>query len=144
MYSTGQNLNNQIQVAGGEVAYSDVLYNLLGNPTLVPNAKFTFNGPNMASQKNVPLIYKDKEIDGKQFIQPLNIDLQIDNMQVQNDVVFFDVNKILGRPFVPDGMDVVNYTVLPGMVVVMCWYYTQKSLKKVLYPEVRDDKKMIL
>ena len=144
LYSTGQNLNNQIQVAGGEVAYSDVLYNLLGNPTLVPNAKFTFNGPNMASQKNVPLIYKDKEIDGKQFIQPLNIDLQIDNMQVQNDVVFFDVNKILGRPFVPDGMDVVNYTVLPGMVVVMCWYYTQKSLKKVLYPEVRDDKKMIL
>lgn len=144
LYSTGQNLNNQIQVAGGEVAYSDVLYNLLGNPTLVPNAKFTFNGPNMASQKNVPLIYKDKEIDGKQFIQPLNIDLQIDNMQVQNDVVFFDVNKILGRPFVPDGMDVVNYTILPGMVVVMCFYYTQKSLKKVLYPETRDDKKMIL
>jgi hypothetical protein len=144
LYSTGQNLNNQIQVAGGEVAYSDVLFNLVGNPTLVPNAKFTFNGPNMASQKNVPLIYKDKEIDGKQFIQPLNIDLQIDNMQVQNDVVFFDVNKILGRPFVPDGMDVVNYTVLPGMVVVMCWYYTQKSLKKVLYPEARDSKNMIL
>lgn len=144
LYSTGQNLNNQIQVAGGEVAYSDVLYNLVGNPTLVPNAKFTFNGPNMASQKNVPLIYKDKEIDGKQFIQPLNIDLQIDNMQVQNDVVFFDVNKILGRPFVPDGMDVVNYTILPGMVVVMCFYYTQKSLKKVLYPETREDKKMIL
>jgi len=144
LYSTGQNLNNQIQVAGGEVAYSDVLYNLLGNPTLVPNAKFTFNGPNMASQKNVPLIYKDKEIDGKQFIQPLNIDLQIDNMQVQNDVVFFDITKILGRPFVPDGMDVVNYTVLPGMVVVMCFYYTQKSLKKVLYPEARDSKNMIL
>ena len=38
LYSTGQNLNDKIQVAGGSVSYTDVLFNMLANPTFIPNA----------------------------------------------------------------------------------------------------------
>lgn len=141
LYNTSQNLNNKIEVAGNQVAYSDVLFNLVANPTIIPNVKFTFSGINATQQRNIPLKIIDKEITGEQFIQPLNLDLTIDNMQVAADIVFFDIMQMLNRPYIPDGMDTIQYTILPNMSVVMAFFYEQKSLKKAFYKIARDYKR---
>lgn len=143
LYSTSQNLNNKVQVAGGAVQYTDVLYNLLANPTLIANCKFVFAGPQLNKQIAIPLEVKNKEITGTEKIEPLNLALEIDTMQVANDIVFFDIAKKLNRPFIPDGMDVINYTVLAGMTVTMAFFYKQVSLKKVFYPEARNSKSLL-
>jgi len=140
LYNTSQNLNNKIEVAGNNVAYSDVLFNLLANPTIIPNCKFTFDGINSQQQRAIPLKIIDREITGTEYIQPLNLDLTIDNMQVSANVIFFDIMQMLNRPFIPDGMDTVEYTVLPNMSVVMAFFFEQKSLKKAFYKVARDSK----
>jgi hypothetical protein len=140
LYSTSLNLNNKIQVAGGAVSYTDVLYNLLANPALLVNAKFVIAGASVPQQFQQTLQVINKRIDGVEKIVPVNVALQFDNMQVQNDMVIFDIMKNLNRPFIPDGMDVVNYTVLAGNTVTMCFYYKQISLKRVFFEEARKSK----
>jgi len=143
LYSTSQNLNNKIQVAGGVVQYSDVLFNILANPTMIPNCKFTFAGPLLNQQISQVLEFKNKNIEGTEKIHPLNIALQIDTMQFANDIVFFDMQEQLNRPFIPNGMDVIQYTVLPGMTVNMAFFYKQVDLKKVFYPEARESRELL-
>lgn len=143
LYSTSLNLNNKIQVAGGAVAYSDVLFNLLANPALFINAKFVVAGPQVQQQLSVPLQVINKSIEGVEKIDPVNIALQIDNMQVQNDMVVFDIMKNLNRPYIPDGMDVVSYKVLAGNTVTMSFWYKQVSLKKVFYKEARESRPLL-
>lgn len=143
MYSTSQNINNKVQVAGGEVSYTDVLFNLLANPALLVNAKFVFAGPSVNQQESIPLIVKNKSIAGVQKISPINLNLKIDNMQVASDIIFFDIMEGLNRPFIPDGMDVIQYKVLPGMTVTMAFFYKQVSLKKVMFEEARENKKLL-
>lgn len=140
LYNTSQNLNNKIEVAGNQVAYSDVLFNLLANPTIIPNCKFTFDGVNAQQQRTIPLKIIDREITGEEYIQPLNLDLTVDNMQVSANVIFFDIMQMLNRPYIPDGMDTIQYTVLPNMSVVMAFFFEQKSLKKAFYKVARDYK----
>lgn len=142
LYNTSQNLNNKIEVNGNNVAYSDVLFNLLANPTLIPNCKFTFSGVNLNAQKAIPLSVIDRDINGEEFIMPLNIDLTIDNLQVQSDVTFFDITEKLNRPYIPDGMDTIKYTVLPNMSVIMAFFYYQKSIKKAFFEEARIENPM--
>jgi len=143
LYSTSQNLNNKIQVAGGVTQYTDVLFNILANPTMIPNCKFTFAGPLLNQQISQVLEFKNKNIAGAEKIHPLNISLQIDTMQFANDIVFFDMQEQLNRPFIPNGMDVIRYTVLPGMTVNMAFFYKQVDLKKVFYPEARESRELM-
>jgi len=135
LYSTGQNLNDKVTVAGGVVSYTDVLFNLLANPTFIPNAKFVFAGPSITSQKSQALKFENKNIEGFEKIVPLNLNLSVDTMQVANDIVFFDLNETLNRPFIPDGMDVIKYKILAGMTITMAFFYEQVSLKKVFYKQ---------
>ena len=138
LYSTSLNLNNKIEVSGGAgTTYSDMLFNILANPTFIPNCQFIFSGPSVSLQRNQVLKSQLKSIDGYNYIDPLNLDLQIDTFQVAGDIVYFDISNKLHRPFIPDGMDVLNYTVLAGNTVTMCFYYQQVSLKKVFFPEAR-------
>ena len=143
LHSTSLNLNDKIQVSGGIVSYTDVLFNLLANPTHIVNAKFTFAGASYLQQINQPLIFKNKNIEGKQKIDPLQLQLQVDTMQVANDIVFFDILGNLNRPFIPDGMDVIEYKVLAGNTVTFAFYYEQKDLKKFFYKEARESKKLL-
>lgn len=143
LYNTSLNLNNKIQVAGGAVAYSDVLFNLLANPALFINAKFVVAGPQLQQQLSVPLQVINKSIEGVEKIDPVNIALQIDNMQVQNDMVVFDIVQNLNRPYIPDGMDVVSYKILAGNTVTMNFWYKQVSLKKVFYKEARESRPLL-
>ena len=140
LQSTGLNLNDQVQVAGGIVSYTDVLFSLLANPAIMPNCQFVFAGPSVIQQRSIPLRFRDKEISGTEAISPLTLGNEIDTMQVLGDIVYFDMTQVLNRPYIPDGMDVLEYTVLPGMTVVMCFYYRQVSLKKVFFPEARVKK----
>jgi hypothetical protein len=145
LYSTSGNLNNKITVAGGIVSYTDVLFNILANPTHIVNAKFTFanSGNALQSQLNQPLIFTNKTIEGIQKVEPMNIQLQVDNMQVLNEIVFFDIYGNLNRPFIPNGMDVIQYKVLAGSTVTFAFYYEQKDLRKFFYEEARNSKKLI-
>jgi len=140
LYSTGNNLNNKIQVAGGQVSYTDVLYNLLANPALLVKGQINVAGPLATQQNNQSLFIYNKNIDGEQEICPFNIDLQVDTMQVFNDIVYFDISKTIGRPYIPDGMDTIKYTVLAGNSVTFTFFYTQVSLKKFFYKEARINK----
>jgi hypothetical protein len=140
LFSTGNNLNNKITIAGGQISYSDVLFNLLANPALLVKGQLNVAGPTASQQNNQSLFVYNKNIDGTQEICPFNIDLQIDTMQVFSDIVYFDISKTIGRPFIPDGMDVIRYTVLAGNSVTFTFFYTQVSLKKFFYKEARIDK----
>jgi hypothetical protein len=140
LFSTGNNLNNKITIAGGQVSYSDVLYNLLANPALLVKGQINVAGANVAAQNNQSLFIYNKSIDGEQEICPFNIDLQIDTMQVFSDVVYFDISKTIGRPFIPDGMDIIKYTVLAGNSVTFTFFYTQASIKKFFFKEARVNK----
>lgn len=142
LFSTGGNLNNKIQIAGGTAAsYSDILFYMLANPTLIPSMRMVISGPSIEGQTNQGLIFKNKNIAGEQTVNPLNVPQQIDNMQYQSQVIAFDIMSNLNRPFIPDGMDVINYTILAGNTVTLCFYYKQKKLKKFFWKEARDDKK---
>ncbi len=143
LYSTSLNINDKIQVAGGEVSYTDVLFNMLANSIMIPNAKFVFSGATVSQQKVEPIKMINKSIEGEQKIYPFNLDLQIDTMQVQSDIVFFDFFDTINRPFIPDGMDVMKYKVLPKMTVTMAFFFDQISLKKVFRKEARYDKGLL-
>jgi hypothetical protein len=137
LYATGDNLNNRIQIAGGEISYSDVLFNLLANPALILRAQLNIAGPAVAAQGNQSIFIYDKSITGEQEICPYNLNLQIDNMQVFSDIVYFDVTKTIKRPYIPDGMDVMKYTVLAGNSVSFTFFYSQVTLKKFFYKQAR-------
>jgi hypothetical protein len=139
LYSTTDNLNNRIQVAGdNKVSYSDLLFNVLANPTILPNAKFTCSGPLLNEQFSQSMIFKNKNIEGIEKINPIQNSLNIDILQRQKQIVYWDIYKTLGRLYCPDGMDIMEYTVLRGMSVVFGFYYKQIQLKKVLIPELRN------
>lgn len=144
LFSTSGNINNKIQVAGGNAAsYSDVLFFLLANPALIPNARLVVSGPSIAAQQNVSMQFKNKNIKGEQAINPLTVPLNLDSMQFQSTVINFDIIGTLNRPFIPDGMDVINYTVLAGNTVTFCFYYDQKILKKYLWEEAKNHNSLL-
>jgi hypothetical protein len=142
LYSTSGNLNNKIQVAGGVVSYSDVMFNILANPMHIVNAKFTFAGPTFQQQITQPLIFKNKSSTGEQKVEPMQLQLQVDNMQVANDIVFFDLQR-LDRSFIPNGMDIIQYKVLAGNTVTFAFYYRQKDIRRLYYEEARIKGKLL-
>lgn len=139
LYSTSLNLNDKIEVNGGSVAYSDLLFNIIANPTAVRNAKFVIAGPNISGQKNLSLQVQNKFINGISDITPISLALQIDATQVEGWTVNFDISEILKRPFIPNGMDVINYKILAGNTVTMCFYYEQKSITKLFFADARKE-----
>ncbi len=144
LYSTSQQLNSKIQVNGGNVAYTDVLFNCLANPMYVYNAKFVISGPLATEQVAQPLTFINKNSQGKQITDPIQLLLHIDNMQVEGrHISFFEVFKHLGRPFIPDGMDVIGYKVLPGNTITMAFYVKQPLLKDRVFKEAKASKKLL-
>ena len=143
LYSTSQNLNNRISVAGGTTSYTDLMFNMLANPILAINCQITTAGNQVANQNNQPIFIKNKDIEGIQTVFPVNLDLQIDNMQVLNDIIYFNIHDSINRAFIPDGMDIIKYKVLAGMTVTITIWYTQVSLKKFFYEEARNSKSLL-
>jgi hypothetical protein len=137
LYSTSQNLNDVIQVAGGQVSYTDVLFNILANPVFIPNATVTISGPLASQQQSVALQIQNKFVNGVTKIDPLNLALQIDNMQVEGNNISFDFYDVMNKAYVPDGMEIISYKILAGNTVTMCFFYEQKSIKKLFFPEAR-------
>ena len=145
MYSTSQNLNNKITVQGGLIQYSDVLFNILANPVMIHNAYCTIDGSQNAIGRQItaPIQFQNKNIQGHVLVDPLNLSLTIDTMQAQGNIIAFNFQDSIGRPYFPDGMDVMNYTVYANTNVTMCFFYEQISLKKVFYKEARDSKRLL-
>lgn len=143
LYSTSQNLNNKIQVAGGDISYSDVLFNILANPIMCPNATITISGAQAVAQRSQPFLITNKFINGVSRINPFNIELQIDNMQVEGNNISFSFENVLNRNYITDGMEIINYKVLAGNTVTICFFYKQLSIKKLFFPEARKTPRMI-
>lgn len=139
LYSTSNNLNTRILVAGdNKVTYSDLMFNILANPTLIPNAKFFVAGASKTAQINQPMIFINKNIAGNEKIFPIQNALNIDIDQQQNDILYWDIQKTLGRVYVPDGMDIISYKILAGMTVIFGFYFKQVQIKKVFWEETRN------
>ena len=139
LYATTDNLNNSIAVAGDfKVSYTDLLFNILANPILIANAKFVATGLQANAQFNQAMIFKNKNIAGHQKVMPIQNSLNIDIDQNQKQIVYWDIQKTLGRVYSPNGMDVMEYTILAGNQVVFGFYYKQLTLNKVFLPELRN------
>ena len=139
LYATTDNLNNRIAVAGDfKVSYTDLLFNILANPVLIANAKFQATGLQANDQFNQPMIFKNKNIAGHQKVFPIQNSLNIDIDQTQKQIIYWDIQKTLGRVFSPNGMDILEYTILAGTNVVFGFYYKQLTLNKVFLPELRN------
>lgn len=144
LYCTSQMLNSKIQVDGGKVSYTDVLFNCLANPPFIYNAKFIIDGPLATEQIAQPLTFINKNSRGKQITDPIQLLLHIDNMQVEGrHISFFEVFKHLQRPFIPDGMDVIGYKVLPGNTITMAFFCKQPLLKERLFKEAKHNSKLL-
>jgi hypothetical protein len=142
LYSTSQNLNNRITVGGGALQYSDLMFNILANPLLIHSAYFTLEGttPQILRQEVLAMRFLNKNAQGYQKIDPVNLSLKIDTMQVFNNVIAFDLHESLNRPFIPDGMDVINYTIYAGVKATLVFFYEQIHIKDVYYDEARKSK----
>jgi hypothetical protein len=139
LYATTNNLNDRILVAGdNKVSYTDMLFNILANPVIIPNAKFVATGLQANAQFNQPMIFKNKNIAGHQKTYPIQNSLNIDIMQNQKEIVYWDITQSINRLFCPNGMDIIEYTVLAGTNVVFGFYYKQLSLNKIVFPELRN------
>lgn len=146
LYSTSQNINNRVSVQGGLISYTDVLFNMLANPVLIHNAYITIDGSTTAAlekQITQPLQFQNKNLQGHVLIDPFNLSLTLDTMQVANNIVSFNIEDSIGRPYIPDGMDVINYTIFPHATITATFFYEQISLKKVFYEEARKSKKLL-
>ena len=142
--ATGLNLNDKITIAGGQgMSYSDVLFNILGNPTLIPNAKINYSGSNTVAQTSQVMRFTNTNIEGALRASPMQMNLNIDIYQYQSNIVYFDIDRDLNRPFIPDGSETISYTVLAGNSVSICFFYKQHSLKKFFIKEARDSKILI-
>lgn len=142
LYNTSLNLNDKIIVAGGQAAsYSDLLFNLLANPTMIVNAKFIFTG-NVKAQQNQAVTVKQKDIRGFQDAKVINPQFGIDIYQYQTDIAVMSFFESIGRPYIPDGMDVMQYKVLAGNTLIMALYYKQISLKKLVFKEALTSEKL--
>jgi len=142
LFATSQNLNNRISVAGNNlVSYSDVLFHLLANPTLLANAKFTCENPISQAQANAQLnevlTIKNKNIAGHEKLHPIANNLNIDIDQPNTQIIYWDITETLNRVFIPDGMDIIEYKILAGNQVTFGFYYKQFSLKKFFFKEAR-------
>lgn len=142
LYSTSQNLNNRITVGGGALQYSDLMFNILANPLLIHSAYFTLEGTTtqVSRQEVLAMQFVNKNAQGYKKIDPVNLSLKIDTMQVFNNVIAFDLHESLNRPFIPDGMDVINYTIYAGVKATLVFFYEQIHIKDVYYDEARKSK----
>ena len=135
LHSTTLNINDKVKIAGGAVSYTDVLFNILANPLQIYQAKFNVAGVNQLQQINQPLIIQNRNVAGVEKIQPFQMQLNVDIDQNQSDMIYFNLPEKLNRPFIPDGMDTIQYKVLAGSTCTFGFYYTQVSLKKFFYKD---------
>ena len=139
LQSTSGNINSRITVASSNrVTYTDLMFNILANPMLIPNARFIATGADVEAQKRQSLVFTSKSAEGETRVAPLQLNLNQDVYQLQTDVILFDIQEKLNRPYIPDGMDIIKYTVLAGNSVNFVFYYKQKQIKKMFYKEARE------
>lgn len=144
--ATSQNINDKISVAGqgvDGVQYTDVLSHMMSNPTRIINSRITITAPDnnkLLAQRNINFGISQKDLRAYIDTTPINIPQLLDKFQFQSNIIAFNFAKELNRPYVPDGMDILRYTVLAGCTVSIAFYYEQKMLKKYFYKDMRDNK----
>jgi len=143
LWSNSINVNDLITIAGGQVKYTNLLYNLLANPTMIVSAQIVVSGANTSGQLSQVMQFNNQNIAGLQAVEPINISLALDLYQWQGGILNFEIMKQLHRPFIPDGMDTISYTVLAGNTVTLNFFYKQVQIKNMVYKEARAAKNLL-
>jgi hypothetical protein len=147
--ATSQNINDKISVAGQNVngvQYTDVLSHMMSNPTRIINSKIVITAPNsniLFAQRDFNFNITQKDLRAYTDTEPINIPQLLDKFQFQSNILAFNFQNELNRPYVPDGMDILRYTILAGCTVSIAFYYEQKMLKKYFYKDLRDNKHIL-
>lgn len=127
--ANSQDLDDRIIVGDGSIKYSEVLFNIIANPTMIPSARFSFSCPTeeqLERQLNVPLNFTNKDLRSNTVVKPYTF--EIDEYQFQNNIVLFDIIESINRPFFPNGTDTAIYTIYAGTTASLCFYYKQYTL----------------
>ena len=121
------------------------MFNILANPPIIHSAYFTFEGTQgkIRSQESLAMQFVNKNAQGFRKVDPVNLSLKIDNMQTFNNVIAFDLHDSLNRPYIPDGMDTINYTIYAGVQATLVFFYEQVHLKDLYYEEARKSKTLL-
>jgi len=149
LIANSQNVNNQILVNDSGVTgvqYTDLLFNILANPTRIYNCRIVFNAPTnalLSKQLNEGIVVQNKDLRAYQVIKSINTNTLLDRYQFQKNILNFNLEEALNRPYVPDGMDVMKYTVYAGCSVTIVFYYEQIMLKKYFYKDLRNSKEIL-
>jgi len=133
VFSTSNNLNNKVQTSNPDLSYSDVLFNILANPVRIHNAQIIFSGTSAPFQGTQYFIVKQKRIAGIQTVNPIQLSLNVDPYQFFSKINYFTFSDTLGQPYIPNGLDVVQYKVLAGSNCTFCFFYEQVDLRKLFY-----------
>jgi transposase len=147
--ATSQNINDKISVAGQNVngvQYTDVMWHMMSNPTRIINSKIVITAPNdtiLFAQRDFNFGITQKDLRAYTDTEPINIPQLLDKFQFQSNILAFNFQNELNRPYVPDGMDILRYTILAGCTVSIAFYYEQKMLKKYFYKDLRDNKHIL-
>lgn len=149
LIANAQNINDRILVNDSGVngiQYTDLLYNILANPVRIYNCKMIFDAPSAAllsRQQNEGFFVNNKDLRAYQVIKSINTNTLMDRYQFIRNILTYNVQHELGRPYVPDGMDVMKYVVHPGCSVAIVFYYEQIMLKKFFYKDLRNSKEIL-
>lgn len=140
--ANSQDLDDRIVVGDGGITYSEVLYNLLANPTIITGAKFQFQCNTqlqLTRQINEPLFFTNKDIRSYTAVKPSTI--TIDAYQYLSNVVDFDILEEQNRPFFPNGTDTIRYNIYAGTTASMCFYYKQHVLIEEFFKLAKEKRK---
>ncbi len=143
LWSNSINVNDLITIAGGQIKYTNMVTNLLANPTMVISAQIVVSGANTSGQLSQVMQFNNQNIAGLQAVEPINIGLALDLYQWQGGILNFEIMKQLHRPFIPDGMDTISYTVLAGNTVTLNFFYKQVQIKRMVFEEARKAKNLL-
>jgi hypothetical protein len=104
------------------------------------HAKFVFGGANVSQQMSQSLKFINKNSSAFAKIDPVNVALMVDPYQYLDFIVTFDFKEVLNRPYVPDGMDTMQYKVLANTSVSMAFFYDQLQIKRIMYEQAAKSK----
>lgn len=130
--STRLNINDLIIVGGGEtILYTDMLAYLTANITRLKTIRVDAT---LEAQMNKVITCKSMNFKADQLIIPKPLFQSI--YQIDQKAVEANLDEILLAPFIVDGLQFFQYTILAGCKVNLGFDFTQVRLKDLLIDEV--------
>ncbi len=136
--STRLNINDLVVVAGGQtVLYTDILAYLTANITRLTKMHVNVSSE---TQLNQPLACKSFNFRADQFIRIKPVAQNRSLFQYEALSVDIDLDTVLNAPFIIDGSQYFQYTVLAGQNVTLGFDFTQIRLRDAFLDAMESEK----